>query len=316
MFDDLAYRFNRVLTETGIREMGRDFGRWLIPFMGETTEGLVRLADASRDVFSMIADGLGDRDVLAGLAFSLSNVLPQLTALTAIVLDALPTIARFSAGMMDMLTSILGVIRQVGRLGEIITWVSGGLVDGQRLLGRTTAAFFALSSAVFVATKIASVYQVTLVQIIASKAKLWLVTNKYTASLIGMIGSKLAATKASWSLAFALGAVQKALAGVLALTGVGLALVAISTGVSWLAGEMMDLEEQTRDATDALQEFDRQQQSMGGYDGVYTGSLDRQTYVDVTDNSQTTITGSSESMTSDAEYANFLDQDRMDQLFS
>ena len=316
LFDELAWRIDRVLTDTDILQMAQAFGQWLIPFIANTTDSLLRLADAARPVFSMIADGLGDRDILAGLAFSLSNVLPQLMTLTGMLIDALPTISRFSAGMANMLTNIVATAQTLGGLAVTFAeWVPF-VDDGARALGFLTATFFTFMSATFLATKIAAIFRADLMRLLIAQ----IASTKWsTANAVAKLKEAAAIAKvgiASQAAALGITSLAGAVKALLATAVVGALLVGVGYAIMQLTDHFFDLENQVNDATDALQEFDRQQRDMADHgDGVYTGSLDSTVYVDVTDTTDIDINGGG-GTTSDVEYASFIDNSRMDQIFS
>lgn len=275
LFDEIGRRSEALLM---LRDEARAFGQWVIPFLANVTEKLIYLADAASPVFGMIADALGDRDVIGGFAGALEEALPQLARMTSIILDALPSIFSFSMGMLTMATHITSALSSVlgfaTSMMELIPFVE----DGDRALGMFFSTLMTTASALFITSKATALYT----------------------TLTGIAqGSTL-------SLASAVMVLKRALLGLLVMTGIGALMGIIGEGVSMLSGQFTDLDSSVSEATDSLKEFQRQQSSMSSR-GRYMGSLDETAYIDVTENNQQyNIEGTGREARKNAETASFV----------
>jgi len=99
-----------------------------------------------------------------------------------------------------------------------------------------------------------------------------------------------------------------AILGLLAVTGIGIAITAIGGAASWAANRFDLLGRNVRDSTKALKEFERQRTSMGSRSQGFVGELGRDVYIDVTDNRETTVEGSADPST--VEYESFVTSSR------
>ena len=298
-FEDLA-QASRVLI--GLQDDFRAFGQFMSSYVTGTIETLGQFAEAARPVFTMIADGLDDLNVTEGLAGALADILPQLSHLTSLVIDALPAIRSFSEGMLMIFTSMVSTYSAIAGFLTSMAEFIPFLQDGDRALGKLVGSLFVLMSSVFLATKTADIFRAKLFKLAKEIGLTTVMTNGLSGAK-GALAAKLNyVTAASTKAMMAIRGLKVALKGLLILTGVGALLVGLSTAITGLASEFDFLSSDIDGATESLREFERQRSQMGSQD-TFVGDLDGAAYVDVTETQNITFEGNPEP--SDIEYASF-----------
>jgi hypothetical protein len=292
-----------------LEDDARAFGQFIGPFVAGTVADLLLLVDASRGVFSMVASGLRDLNLLRGLSGALADALPQLVRLTDILIGALPALQQFSLGMLDAFTVVMQLTSAVIGFGTSLVSLFGILGNGSTILGRVTGSLLVFGSALFLASKITQLMRsefvaltgVMVAQLIPSLGFTSTVVSTLEAGLISLgVSASLAATAAN--------ALYAALLGIVTLTGIGVVLAGISAGASYAASSFGGLTDEIKSATNAYREFQRQERRLGTHGGAFLGNLDRTVYVDVTENRETTIEGNADAAT--IEYQSFVDSSR------
>ncbi|MDB9247447.1 hypothetical protein PN419_00300 [Halorubrum ezzemoulense] len=304
-FDRLA-EAGRVLP--ALEDDARAFGRFAVPFVANTITELLLLAETSSGVFSMVADGLRDLDLIRGFAGALADVLPSLVQFTSLLVDILPAVQQFSAGLFDVFTAVMTVgAPMFALIGQLLS-LFGILGNGNRMLGNLVGGLLLTASAVFLTTKMIQLYRSSLLQLTGSILQ----STNAQGALMTMTGSYSLSAKAaaasSYLLSAGINAITAAIRTLLTVTGVGILLMGITTAVSGLAQKFGLLGGNIRDSTEALKEFERQESSMGSRGGRFLGNLDRRVYIDVTERNETTIEGDADAST--VEYQSFVSGSR------
>lgn len=305
-FDDLARQASVI---EALEDDARAFGRFMGPFVAGTVADLLLLADASRGVFSQIAEGLDDVEVIRGLGGALADVLPELTRLTTLLVGAIPALQQFSVGMLDAFTMVMGLTSTVIGFGTQLVSLFGILGNGSTILGRVTGSLLVFGSALFLASKITQLVRSEFVALTGVMVAQLIPSLGFTSTVVATLEAGFLSLGVSASLAAtAANALYAALLGIATLTGIGVVLAGISAGASYAASSFGGLTDEIKNATDAYREFQRQERRLGTRGGAFLGNLDRTVYVDVTENRETTIEGDADTETT--EYQSFVDSSR------
>ncbi|RLM50990.1 hypothetical protein [Halorubrum sp. Atlit-28R] len=292
-----------------LEDDARAFGRFAVPFVANTIEELLLLADASDEVFGRIAGGLEDLNVLRGLSGALADTLPQLTHLTAVLVGAIPAVYQFSSGLFDVFTATLMVATRLWTVISTLVTFGGVLGNGSEILGTFVGGVLLTASALFITTKVIQLARSELVTLTGVLIAQLIPGLGFTSTAVATLEGAFVSLGASSAFAAtAANALYAALLGIATLTGIGAVLAVLSAGASYAANEFGLLGEEIENATDAYREFQRQERRMGSHGGRFLGNLDRHVYVDVTENNETTIEGDADAST--VEYESFVSGSR------
>lgn len=301
VFDELA---DASMVLTRLKDDARAFGTFMVDFTSGSIRELGALADAARPVFGMIASGLSNLNITRRLGGALRETLPQVAELTSLLLDALPVIFNISRGLLFVSTAIAQFV------GGVIGAVRGffqlfGVADQvDTIFGVLIGTTFIFASAIFFAANIASFLNSQLITLATTMYSSKIAGDTLTATLGNIATGMKGVTLSSLSAAGAINAAKFALKSFLISTGVGIALVGLTSAVSHFAQEWDLLGGKIDGATDSLREFKRQQRQMGGGRSSFVGRLGGDTYVDVTETTNMTFEGDASAR--DAEYAGFV----------
>jgi hypothetical protein len=311
LFDELARRAQLLPM---LSDDARAFGNFLIEFLGGTFEELIRFGEAARPIFSMIAGGIEDINVIRGMAGLLAAVLPQLRMLTIIIVNAVPDIMAFSDAMLETAVGITRVISTALNFITAIISLGGLLGDGNRILGKVVGTLLTFSSVLFLTTKLlggakllTKAWAVALGMKNSALATNLVLRSQLLGALAAWIGEQLVAIGVMNSFTAATYAAAGALATLLSLTGIG-ALIAIFGGLAGvMADEWARTDSNIQNATDSLKEFQRQEQNLAGRGGRNFGNLDQTVYVDVNDETNVNVDGNVDDPYQTGETASFID---------
>ncbi len=309
-FDELAARGDALVQLT---DDARALGGFLLEFIPNGLQMLALFADAAAPVFSLLADELGDRDILAGLAMSLEMTLPYLWQLVNTVADALPGIVRFSTGMLSWANAILKVATGLGWLLTTMFEFLPFVEDGNKALGIFIGAMLTLTSATLLASKAYALYNSQLVTMIMSQLAAntsIIATIANLTSLAGVISG--AVINSITGLTISVNTLTWAIRGLLAVTGIGLAIAGIGYAFEQTTKKIDK-------ATQSLSTFQDQYNRMGGGGHIpgMQGASGSGVYQQYTDNSETTINaGNTDQAEGMAAYVSFQDRLKGENYFS
>lgn len=281
-FNELSQRGDAL---TALSDDARDFGSWLIDFTADGLQMLALLGDRARPVFNLLAEGLEDRDILAGLAASLQMTLPYLVELGGTISDVLPGIVKFSTGMMTWANTVFTALTYLGGFLSTVAHLATFMqMDGNKALGIFLGTLFTLTSVMLIASKTAGLYAgamefLTTSQLLANSS-IYQGILAHTSHAASMIQAQLAAM----GLTVSVNALTWAIRGLLAVTGIGLAVAGIGYVFEKTSAKIDE-------ATASLGEFQNQYNQLDGGGAVagMQGASGSNVYVNYTDNSQTSI---------------------------
>jgi hypothetical protein len=281
-FDELAARGDALVQLT---DDAKALGNFLLEFVPNGLQMLALFTDAASPVFSLLADELGDRDILAGLAMSLQTTLPYLYQLMNTVLDALPGIVKFSTGMLMWANAILRVVVGIGGLVTALAEFLPFINNGNKAVGLMVGTLLTLTSVTLLASKVYAIYTSELIGMIAAQLTAngsIIATIANMTSLAGIIVGSLIPSINGFTISVQ--AATWAIRGLLAVTGIGLAIAGI--------GYIFEQTSKKIDkATSSLGDFQDTYSSLdgGGIKAGVQGASASGGYVNYTDNSNTTI---------------------------
>jgi hypothetical protein len=211
----------------------RAFGGFLMEFIPTMIRGISAMANAFSGVFGNIGAFLQQNfiQILRGMTQTALEAMPAVATLGLTLANMLPPLIRLSTGFVMVVDGVLKIIGIFGRFLSLlnISLPMLGALIGTVLTAAT--AFFLLNS-----TILTTVYSA-----IAGFIK-----------SIPLIVTKMFALTQSTTLAtLAVNGLRTAIAGLLAITGVGLVIGAVST----LGAKFLSAGNNIRDATDAMKEF-------------------------------------------------------------
>jgi len=305
LFDEMADSAS-VLTQ--LEDDARAFGGFVMDFVPNTVEELLLLAEASSGIFGDVGAALRRRDIIAGFAGAAADALPYLTTIAVTIADALPAIQQFSLAMLANAEALVSLGSTALYGATQLSSLFGVLGSGANILGRGVSGVLMFTSAVLLMSKAVAL----------TRSGLY----TFTTALIGQRAAAIASSRAmliyrtaaralTFDSVIATAAVRGltgAILGLLAVTGIGIAITAIGGAASWAANRFDLLGRNVRDSTKALKEFERQRTSMGSRSQGFVGELGRDVYIDVTDNRETTVEGSADPST--VEYESFVTSSR------
>jgi len=281
-FDELAARGDAL---TQLTDDARALGGFLLEFIPNGLQMLALFADAAGPVFTLLAEELGDREILAGLAASLQMTLPYLWQLLNTVLDMLPSIVQFSSGMMMWANVVLKVVTGLGwllsNLMHLFTFMQ---VDGNKALGVMVGGLLTFTSVLLIGTQIAGAFISTLQFLRTSTLLANSAVYQGIVAWTAQAGTWISAKLAAMGLTVSVQALTWALRGLLALTGIGLV-------IAGLGYAFQQTSKKIDQATKSLGDFQDQYNSLdgGGIKAGVQGASGSNVYRNYTDNSNTTI---------------------------
>jgi len=211
----------------------RAFGGFLMEFIPTMIRGISAMANAFSGVFGNIGGFLQRNfiQILRGMTQTAIDAMPAVATLGLTLANMLPPLVRLSAGFVMVVD---GVLKIVGIFGRFLSLLNISLPMLGALIGTVltaATAFFLLNS-----TILTTVYSA-----IAGFIK-----------SIPLIVTKMFALTQSTTLAtLAVNGLRTAILGLMAVTGVGLVIGAVST----LGAKFLSAGNNIRDATDAMKEF-------------------------------------------------------------
>jgi len=290
-FDELADRGDVLLN---LREEAEAFGGFLLNYLPNAIAALGQFADAASPIFGGIGQWLMVTDIIGGLAEVTNEALPALYAITNIIVDAIPSIIRLSIGFLEMSAAILGVMSVIGGFIKAAVTLFGIFDGGLKWLGVGIGMFLAMTTVVLALKKLWTTWN-ALTMLTAGKTLPALISS-LSLSNITLMGTAAALAKVAAMAVVATG---------------GLALV--GAGVSALASKFSILDGNISSATDSLSDFDSMQGNYGGG----SMSMGSGAYIDITDNSSTTVEAPDEETgTAVADYHSYRSGSSLDQYFS
>lgn len=230
----------------------RNFGRWFTEYIPNAFRNLSAMAEAFAPVFAEIADWLMDTSITRALTAVFYDMIGSLRVLSALIVDMLPGFIALSVGFLEATNIALILLNALGNLAEMIGLDAEviGLLVGSALVLITT---LSVLSAVM--------------NIIAATSGTTLVGGLYSAGLSMITASGAAKTLAASliNVGFSARLATIAIGTLLAVTGIGLLVVA----VGWLASEWMKVGTNVNEAADAMERFDRISGGPSAYGNIY-----------------------------------------------
>jgi hypothetical protein len=234
-FDALAARGDVL---RAFADDARAFGAFLIDYLPDAIANMGRLADASSEMFGVIADGLRDISFTEAFANFLAQALPTLRAFAGALIDFLPTLVNISTGFLAIVNAIMWTVGALGWMLSLLPITEQTLGAMVAILLTATSAYLIFSSAIMKG---------------AVNALITLGTHLLAAisSMTGFSASAIVSTAAAYGLSKAVLAVAGAIGTLLAISGIGL-LLPILGGI---ASQFLGINQNIQDATDSLKEF-------------------------------------------------------------
>lgn len=247
-FDAIADEGDALIALT---DEARAFGGFIMEFVPSALRTLAALVSAMSGTFGDIGDFLNNNfaDIVRTMVRVAQDALPVVAEMGRIIASALPAIAKMSIGF----ARVANVIMQaIGAFMSLLSLVG----IGPEIFGILTASVLALFSAFLLWNS--SILAVASGALMKLGAVMIATIGKLTGYSLAAITAKLA----TWGL-------YRAVAALLGLTGVGLILVAISTGASMMADQFARATGNIDKTAKALKDFDSIRSGLGdsGFDG-------------------------------------------------
>lgn len=253
--DGLDRMFQQIANLEGILMNLTDEARAFGDFMSEWMVGLIRdlglMAEAFAPVFGMIADFAEDMDLLEALTVFMSEALPDLVIMNRLLIGLLTRLTGMSQGFLEVANAVGIFLSFLFQLLNVMGFTNKeiGILIGFLLISITVVN---LLSATFIRALIPALLQAG--SYLIGMAGAVLSSNTTLLSYIGTVsGASLA------SLAFSVSLYQ-ILAALIVVTGGVYALIA---AVGFLSSQFADVGADIDSATDSLEDFQAQQDSMG-----------------------------------------------------
>lgn len=292
---------------TALTDEARAFGAFTEDFLVGAFENIIRFAEAAGPMFSRMASGLEDMEIMRGLAGVLGELLPQLIKLNSIILGAIPSLVMFSEGMLEVTNQLLTAGSAVIGFATSFLEALPFIQNGNRFLGKMVGVLLTLTSVVLLASKAMAIYGAVTNASNAALGFNILLNNALVGKTTLFITSMIARAKAMLGFSAAVNIATVSLVKFLAVAGTVIAGLGLIAGVAALASGWLDVGGNIDEATDSLKEFKRQQQDLGRRN-AFMGDLDKQAevFIDVTDETTINDNGSGDTY-STAKSASFID---------
>lgn len=237
-----------------LTDEARAFGGFILDITPTVLRSVAAMAETFSAVFGDIATFVEENfaSAMRMLARITLEALPAFSQLVQLLVGALPALIEFSIGMMQVANVILVVVSTLFRLLSLV-----GI--GPRLFGILLGSILAVASAVlFANTALMGLIFRGLIGVFK-----W---------LIAVQAQNLSTSASFWTLARSAGAARVALAALGAVAG-GLILGGALGALSGMISGFLGVNDSATKAKDALKDFDRVANRMGGPDDLYSGPV-------------------------------------------
>ena len=214
------------------------FGGFLEDFLTGAIENMILMADAFAPLFAMLGDFLRDFSILEELTTLMGEMLPAFLTFIGVVMDLLPVIVRMSIGFLEVSNAVLIVINAFFQLLEVLG------------IEQEMGVFI---SVILVAISVLGLLAITILSIIPAIQSLLPVIAAKISGLLGMASASFTAATAAGVLSVAVRALQAAVIGLLAATGIGLLIPILGS----IAAGFLGISAGAKDAASSLKEFGR-----------------------------------------------------------
>lgn len=242
LFDEIARRGGILMD---LRDEAVAFGRFVLDYLPEAIANMGRMAEAFAPLFGMIGDFMNEASMLEGLTNMMNRMIPSIINFTGLLIDLIPVVVNLSIGFM----------RVVNALGYIIS----PIVSLMEMFPGLTAAFGTMIGTLFVAITVFSLFNAIVGSVAVSAmanlgAQLLLSSGRMltmATTAINAIAALTGYTISTKAAAAATGILATAIAGLLAVTGVGLLVPVIGS----IASAFGDTSNRIDEATQSLNDF-------------------------------------------------------------